>query len=399
MPYKKSPSTFASKLKYMKQLIASSLLVSVALFSCKREGCTDPKATNYDEQAKKDNGSCVFGDTSNPSTYTIPTTYQFEDAAGNSTVDYSGQTDRLNQFNELMDYVKLAKTQTIDAQVLHDMWANTNGDGNGNFSFSSSKQLKDKCFAVDEATIAAMFDSLALVSQSFGNTASSGQAGTLTSGTSVYLLDKNGYEHKELIEKAIMGGVIMYQSLNVYFGDSKMNVDNTTAVDPSNGKYYTAMAHHFDEAFGYFGVPVDFPTTAAFSQWGGYCNGVDATIGSNSRMMNNFLKGRAAIANNVMTDRDAAIYQIRRTWEEISAYQALRYIDLATGFFGNDQAKFMHVMSEVYGFCFNLRYAPEATRRMNNVEHAGLMSLFKENMWDMTLQDINAIKLAIQAKF
>lgn len=358
----------------------------------------DPKATNYDEQAKKDNGTCSYSSTETPS-YSVPTTYSFMDAAGNSTVDYSGQSERLTQFDELMDYVKLSKTQVVDAQQLHDMWANTNGNGNGHFSFTSTKQLKDKCFSVDEPFIAAMFDSLALVSQSFGTTASSGVAGTLTSGTSVYLFDKNGYEHKELIEKAIMGGVVMYQALNVYFGDSKMNVDNTTAVDPANGKYYTVMEHHFDEAFGYFGVPTDFPTSAATSEWGSYCNGVDATINSNARMMNNFLKGRAAIANKALSDRDAAIYQVRRAWEEISAYQALRYIDLASGFFGTDQAKFLHVMSEVYGFCYNLRYAPETTRRMNAIEHAGLMSLFKENMWDMTLQDVNAIKLALKAKF
>lgn len=359
----------------------------------------DPKATNYDEQAKKDNGTCAFGDTSITPTYTVPTTYTFEDAAGNSTVDFSGQTERLNQFDELMTYVKLGKTQAIDAQVLHDMWANTNGNGNGNFSFSSTKQLKDKCFSIDEPAIAAMFDSLALVSQSFANTASSGQAGVLTSGTSIYLLDRNGYEYKEVIEKAIMGGVVMYQALNVYFSDSKMNVDNTTAVDPANGKYYTTMAHHFDEAFGYFGVPTDFPTSSATSEWGSYCNSLNANYGTNAKMMNNFLKGRAAIANNALSDRDAAIYQLRRTWEEISAYQALRYIDLAVGYFGNDQAKFMHVMSEVYGFCYNLRYASEGTRRLSTVEHAALMNLFKTNMWDMTLSDINAIKLAINAKF
>ena len=31
-----------------------------AIVGCQREGCTDPKATNYDSDAKKDNGTCVY---------------------------------------------------------------------------------------------------------------------------------------------------------------------------------------------------------------------------------------------------------------------------------------------------------------------------------------------------
>lgn len=35
-------------------------LVLFTGFACKKEGCTDPNATNFDEKAKKDNGTCVF---------------------------------------------------------------------------------------------------------------------------------------------------------------------------------------------------------------------------------------------------------------------------------------------------------------------------------------------------
>lgn len=38
-------------------LIAALLLVIV---SCKKEGCTDSSASNYNEDAKKDNGSCTY---------------------------------------------------------------------------------------------------------------------------------------------------------------------------------------------------------------------------------------------------------------------------------------------------------------------------------------------------
>jgi len=52
-----------------------------------------------------------------------------------------------------------------------------------------------------------------------------------------------------------MGACLYYQATSVYMGASKMDVDNETIV-PGEG---TAMQHHWDEAFGYFSVPKDFP--------------------------------------------------------------------------------------------------------------------------------------------
>ena len=48
----------------MKKIIArtlfATLILGFAFTSCKKEGCTDSKATNYDAEAKKDDGSCVL---------------------------------------------------------------------------------------------------------------------------------------------------------------------------------------------------------------------------------------------------------------------------------------------------------------------------------------------------
>lgn len=43
----------------------SALIITVAFTSCKKEGCTDPSATNYKKEAKKDDGSCQFENFSN----------------------------------------------------------------------------------------------------------------------------------------------------------------------------------------------------------------------------------------------------------------------------------------------------------------------------------------------
>lgn len=378
----------------MKIIAISSLLLitGLAVSSCKK-GCTDPTAVNYNSKAKKDDGSCE------QPTYTIPTTYNFTDASGNSTVNFSGQTQRLDQLSELVVLMKTGTTTTLSAQDLKDMFANVGGNGNGLFSFSSSKQLKDKCFALDTALFHTWMDELAIASASNASAASSGQAGTLTTGTSTYLFDANGIEHVQLIEKGLMGAVFMYQALNVYFGDGKMNVDNSVAVDPANGEYYTTMEHHFDEAFGYFGVSSDFPLLVPNRFWGKYCNAQNAALNSNSDMMSNFLKGRAAITAKELTDRDQAIVAIQNEWEAISAYQAMTYLDGAISNFGVDDALFLHKLSEAYAFAWNLRYAPLETRKMSSTEHAALMAQFPTNFWSITLADLNMIKSTIDAKF
>jgi hypothetical protein len=365
--------------------------------SCKKKGCTDPAATNYDVNAEKDDGSCDGGILP---PYLIPTTFTFTDANGNSTVSYSGQTDRLNQLSEMTAMMGTGTSAAVSAQDLKDMYSNVGDDGNGLFSFTSTKQLKDKTFSLDQMMFEGWMDDFALASQSFAQTASDGQAGTLTAGSgSTYLFDANGVEHKQYIEKGLMGAVFFYQALSVYFGDGKMDVDNTTAVDAANGKYYTSMEHHWDEAFGYFGVDINFPTNVPDRFWGKYCNNQDATLNSNSDMMTQFLTGRAAISANEPTDRDAAITAIRTEWENISAYQAMSYIDDCLGYFGSDDGAFLHALAEAYAFAWNLRYAPTETRRMTTTEHDALMALFPSNFWSMTVTDLNNIKNAIDAKY
>lgn len=46
------------KMKFGMMVLAATLTVGTV--SCNRKGCTDPTATNYDEKAKKDDGSCII---------------------------------------------------------------------------------------------------------------------------------------------------------------------------------------------------------------------------------------------------------------------------------------------------------------------------------------------------
>lgn len=175
-----------------------------------------------------------------------------------------------------------------------------------------------------------------------------------------------------------------------------MNADNST---PVAGETYTAMEHYWDEAFGYFSVPVNFPTSSAVAFWGKYCNSQNTTLNSNEVMMKNFLKGRAAISNKVLADRDVAIGAIKDMWEKIAAYQAMHYLTQAAGYYGNDQAKYLHVLSEAYGFIYTLRFAPLDTRKLSASEVDGLLAQFNGNLWSLSLNDINAIKATLDSKY
>ncbi len=363
------------------------LFGSLLITSCKKEGCTDPTALNYNAEAKKNDGTCTYFQLN------IPTNYTFMDN-GHSTVSYSGQTDRLNQLTEMITYIKTGSTTILSATALKDMFSNTAGNGGGNFTFTSTKQLKDKCLFADTTLLISYLDSAAVASQSFAITAAPGQAGVLTSGTSSYLFAANGMEYREIFEKAAMGAILLYQATQVYFGSDEMSADNTNAVDPGAGQYYTAMEHHWDEAFGYFGVPVDFPTNiTGIKFWGKYCNSRDADLGCNAIMMDAFIRGRAAISQDALTIRDEEILKLRKMWEKIVAAQAVFYLEEAKTNFGVDNAKFLHQLSEGYGFIAILKYVPLETRVISYTQIDDLLTnTIGADFWSVTQTDLtNAI--------
>lgn len=301
-----------------------------------------------------------------PIGYEIPTTYTFDN------VSYSGQTQRLAMLQEIKNYMETANTagNSVSADRLKAMFENDAANAGFVQTYDDSKQLKSKTFENQQIIFENLFEDFESESQSIVP-AVNGTAGVQVSldGSKAYFVNSNGLEYTQIIEKGLMGACFYYQATAVYFGEDKMNVDNIT-VEAGEG---TAMEHHWDEAFGYLGVPTDFPTnTDGLNFWGKYVDKRNAVLGTNMTIMNSFLKGRAAISNDDLTARDEAIVEIRNTWELVSASTAIHYLNSALANY-NDDALRNHALSEVAAFVYSLQFNP--LKKVTNAQVDNLLIL------------------------
>ncbi len=330
--------------------------------------------------------------------YDVPSTYNFDN------VSYTGQQDRLDKMAEITAYIKTAHTPNagaLDAAKLKDMYAENNGDYFSTAALNASeKQLKDKTLANAQTRFDTYLDAAAATSQFTSFTATNGQAGIATNnaGDKSYLLNANGMEWAQIIEKELMGACFYYQATAVYLGAGKMDVDNELVNDGQG----TAMEHHWDEAFGYFGVPKDFPTnTTDLVFWGKYCHVHEGVYPLNKKMMDAFLKGRAAISAGDLSTRDEQIVVLRKNWELIVAATAIYYLNNAKANLSSDPAAAYHGLSEVYGFIRSLEYgAGTGAITVANVaaileELFGSSDALQANNYNVTDAKIEAAKTSL----
>lgn len=127
-----------------KQLLATLLLV-LGTMACKKEGCTDPLATNYDPKAKTDNGTCTVPTPDPRLAYTG--TYEVTDS-----LFFDGNFQSIKTYNLVVSI----GTSTGDTLFFNNFW------GNGatfyalvfdqNFSFPS-QQVDVVYYASGDGTI------------------------------------------------------------------------------------------------------------------------------------------------------------------------------------------------------------------------------------------------------
>lgn len=343
-------------------------------------------------------------------TLEVPSTYAFT-RDGATTVDYAGQTDRLDQLAIMTTLMKTGNTlgnPAISGQVLKDMFGNV---GNP-FAVTYTKDLKSKCFSGDVAMFEVWMDELAAASAA-QVAASNGVAGVLVEGsgdpTVGYLVNANGVELTQMIEKGLMGAVFYFQAMEIYLSAERMDVlgNDDFVVD----KNYTSMEHYFDEAFGYFGAPVDFPSASSLDQaryWAKYAHARHNGLypGISAEIATDFRTGRAAIAAKDYEARDAAIKSIQEKWAIVVAGTAVDYLTKGLSTTGSPVYIRYHALSEAAAFTLNLKYhfadgnsKFPPIQSFATVQQALALVGPSSNFYTLTDADINAAILKIKEAF
>ncbi|NND08154.1 MAG: DUF4856 domain-containing protein [Saprospiraceae bacterium] len=331
-----------------------------------------------------------------------PDSYSFQ-RDGISTVSYTGQNERLDMVEQITDYLKTGDGgAALSVQVLTDAYANVNGNGHGFYPFTSTKQLKNKSFQpdLDNMFMSNLFLAAEQASISVAN-AANGTAGLLVrenSGNTI-LLDANGREFTQLIEKGLMGTVMYNQIFNTYFSDARTG-DDVENTELSEGKNYTSMEHHWDEAFGYWNPPVDFTSNWPSDRsdedrfWSHYSNVVDPFLGTNNIIVDAFIAGRTAIVNNDLPEKNLKRAEIAEQLELVAAATTVHYINSTLSALNEAQTgEAFHTLSEAWAFANAIKYNPTRKLSLEDIE------MIKEehfgsggNFWNVTPSGLNQAK-------
>ena len=331
----------------------------------------------------------------------------FKGADGKTTVDFSGQTTRIKMLKDIDAYMKKGLTQTLDAQVLKNMFENKNGA----FTTQGLNEATDKTIVsktaqsfsaadadAERQRFYGYFTAIANASANFSQKAEAGKAGLLDGK---YLVNEKGFEYGQFVQKGLIGAMMLDQISNIYFGTEKQAADNKTTV---TGKNYTQLEHHWDEAYGYLTSNEVYPKKdpADNTKWlesylGSYARQVNFPAGPEAIYMA-LLKGRAAIVNNDMTTRDAQIATLRSSFEKAIATIAISYLN-KTKTATSDGAKF-HSLSEGFGFVYSLRFAHNAKiNKAKSDELQNILTSKTNGFWELNNSDIDNVRDQIATAF
>ena len=340
-------------------------------------------------------------------TATSPYTTSFKDANGAATVDLGPAATRLDMFTELNNYMATvavaapATPATLDLARLRNLYANTNAPFVAPALNASGVQLRDKTAAsfsdANAATVRSYLDgqlaTLATASQSVNNTATAGNAGRLGR----YLVDARGFEPNQVVQKALLGALLLDQIGNVLLAPAALAADNAKVVD---GKLYSVREHNWDMAYGYLTSNAVMTTDIALLPrerfLAGYLNEKNGPASPGVYLA--LLKGRAAIVNNDEAMLRAQADLIRTELEKTIAKSAVSYLSNWKAAAAADVKA--HALGEGIGFVYSLRFCTKF-----NVDLALADSLLngltsgKDGAWSLTNAQVDTVIAAINSKF
>lgn len=337
-------------------------------------------------------------------TATTPYTTPFVDKSNKSTVDLANGNNRYKMFQALNVNISsaIAANKTIDATVLKNMFGNTgNAFADSTKLNTSGVQLRNVVAsswpAADAEAVRVRFEGLftevAEASKSVAEIGEPGKAGKIGN----YLVNRQGIEPIQIIQKSLIGALQYDYIANVLLTKG-LDADNKTVV---TGKTYTQLEQNWDEAYGLLTLnPVYLQKATATSSGefalGSYAWEYNKTDFPNIFMA--FLKGRAAIANNDITEVKKQADFIKAAFEKAIAAAAVGYLDKYNK--ATTDAARVHAMGEGLGFIYSLRFATVngGTVKFSDDILTALVGS-TNGVWDLTPAKIAAASDAIKAKF
>tara|TARA_B110000003_G_scaffold31864_1_gene29708 strand:+ start:2959 stop:4206 length:1248 start_codon:yes stop_codon:yes gene_type:complete len=286
-----------------------------------------------------------------------PTSYSFASRfnEGESSVSYSGQVVR----NLLINDIKIQMSTDAGSgnpATLVSMMANDNADQAILSSAGSMTTVQTKYHDISTSHLN---DRLTAV-ESYTIPGYDANAGTLVSGWVQELAASGktratGLRLDQITQKTLWGAVSYWQGTSKYM--SKIPTDDNT-VASGDGAAYTAMEHHWDESFGYFGAALDYNTgytddsrkngpnvdsngdgsidfkseynvgwaiTAAKRD---LCSACDTDLDFTKTIFDAYLEGRTLITNqadlaDILVQRDI----VMNTWEKVVAAVSIHYVN------------------------------------------------------------------------
>jgi len=361
----------------------------------------------------------------------IPVNYTFQ-RDNNSTVDFNGQTARLQMSAELLS--NFTDFDNASEELVLNMFSNENSPFENASLNESSKSVKSKVAAsdlyfsansVESSEIKNDFD--AYISGQFNSVknnkdvlAEAGVAGQIADGSSVRYVNEKGLEYNQAFAKGLIGSLLLDQIANNYLSvavlDAANNRANNDAGITEEDKPFTTMEHMWDEAYGYLygdpSIPANDPNSVLnesedrllFSYLGQVDEDEDFS-GLAESTFEAFKTGRAAIVAGDYQIRDEQVAIIRENLSKVIAVRAVHYLqggkaNLAENNYGHA----FHELSEGFGFIYSLRFTNKPGTNMPYLSKEKI-DMFKEQLldgngfWDVTPQTLDSISEEIAAAF
>lgn len=379
--------------------------------------------------------SCDLTDTD--SSIETPETYEFT-RNGESTVAFSGQTERIRMGMELND--AMLDFDNSSEELMLQMFRNQGENGADVNPFSdpllnaSSKSIKNKVaasadlFSFNTATSAEIRNHFeewisAQVTEVFPNVnqlAKQGVPGQIADGSATRYVNAKGLEYDQLVAKSLNGALMADQMLNNYLSLAVLDA-GTNREDNDNGvldgdNNYTTMEHKWDEAYGYLYGNSENPANPTpniggaddfLNKYLGRVKGDDDFADFPQEIFDAFALGRAAIVAGDYELRDEQAQIIREKISAIIGIRAVYYLQTAKAGIDRVNPDFggaFHDLSEGYGFIYSLQFTrvPNTDEPyFSKSEVDGFLAQLTEGdgLWEITPQTLDQISTDIAARF